>query len=86
MCVCVTGRPAPVITYLVPAAGGSVLLAWDFSHYSEVKEGILGFVVQWQQSPVRLEWKRLGKDCNFTLLQGKKDFFPKSSTIDLNNI
>nr|QFO86705.1 IL-23R [Ctenopharyngodon idella] len=65
-----TGRPAPVITYLVPAAGGSVLLAWDFSHYSEVKGGILGFVVQWQQSPVRLEWKRLGKDCNFTLLQG----------------
>ncbi|XP_067229666.1 interleukin-23 receptor isoform X1 [Chanodichthys erythropterus] len=65
-----TGRPAPVITYLVPAAGGSVLLAWDFSHYSEVEEGILGFVVQWQQSPVRLEWKRLGKDCNFTLLQG----------------
>lgn len=59
-----------MITYSVPAAGGSVLLAWDMSH--EEMEGILGFVVQWQQSPVQLEWKRLGKDYNFTLLQGKK--------------
>ncbi|CAM4625642.1 unnamed protein product [Leuciscus chuanchicus] len=63
-----TDKPAPMITYSVPAAGGSVLLAWDMSH--EEVEGILGFVVQWQQSPVHLEWKRLGKDYNFTLLQG----------------
>ncbi|XP_073707243.1 interleukin-23 receptor [Garra rufa] len=68
-----TGKPAPMITHLVPAAGGSVLLAWDVSHYSEEVKGILGFVVQWHQSPVHLEWKRLGKDCNFTFLQGMRD-------------
>ncbi|XP_016346943.1 interleukin-23 receptor-like isoform X2 [Sinocyclocheilus anshuiensis] len=64
-----TGKPAPMITHLVPAAGGSVLLAWDVSHYSEEAKGILGFVVQWQQSPVHIEWKRLGKDYNITFLQ-----------------
>uniref|UniRef100_A0A671LGY9 Interleukin-23 receptor-like n=1 Tax=Sinocyclocheilus anshuiensis TaxID=1608454 RepID=A0A671LGY9_9TELE len=67
-----TGKPAPMITHLVPAAGGSVLLAWDVSHYSEEMEGILGFVVQWQQSTMHLEWKRLGKDYNFTFLQGMR--------------
>ncbi|KAF4112281.1 hypothetical protein G5714_007076 [Onychostoma macrolepis] len=67
-----TGKPAPMITNLVPAAGGSVLLAWDVSHYSEEVEGILGFVVQWQQSTMHLEWKRLGKDYNFTFLQGMR--------------
>uniref|UniRef100_A0A8C1G0G4 Interleukin 23 receptor n=1 Tax=Cyprinus carpio TaxID=7962 RepID=A0A8C1G0G4_CYPCA len=66
-----TGKPAPKVTNLVPAAGGSVLLSWDVSHYSEEVEGILGFVVQWQQSTMHLEWKRLGKDYNFTFLQGK---------------
>ncbi|KAK7144841.1 hypothetical protein R3I94_011053 [Phoxinus phoxinus] len=65
-----TDKPAPMITYSVPAAGGSVLLSWDMSHYIEEVGGILGFVVQWQQSPVHLEWRRLGKDYNFTLLQG----------------
>jgi len=45
------------------------------SHYIEQVEGILGFVVQWQHSPGHLEWKRLGKDYNFTLLQGKKYIF-----------
>lgn len=64
-----------MITYSVPAAGGSVLLAWDLSHYIEEVEGILGFIVQWQQSPVHLEWKRLGKDYDFTLIQGKNIFF-----------
>ncbi|XP_077054646.1 interleukin-23 receptor isoform X2 [Siphateles boraxobius] len=63
-------KPAPMITYSVPAAGGSVLLAWNMSYYTEEVEGILGFVVQWQQTPAHLEWKRLGKDYNFTLLQG----------------
>uniref|UniRef100_A0A671T0G3 Interleukin-23 receptor-like n=1 Tax=Sinocyclocheilus anshuiensis TaxID=1608454 RepID=A0A671T0G3_9TELE len=67
-----TGKPAPMITHLVPAAGGSVLLAWDVSHYSEEAKGILGFVVQWQQSPVHIEWKRLGKDYNITFLQGMR--------------
>lgn len=72
-----------MITHLVPAAGGSVLLAWDVSHYSEEEvEGILGFVVQWQQSTMHLEWKRLGKDYNLTFIQGKS--FSKSSAIDLN--
>jgi len=52
-----------------------VLLAWNMSHYIEQVEGILGFVVQWQHSPGHLEWKRLGKDYNFTLLQGKKYIF-----------
>uniref|UniRef100_A0A9J7X229 Interleukin 23 receptor n=1 Tax=Cyprinus carpio carpio TaxID=630221 RepID=A0A9J7X229_CYPCA len=65
-----TGKPAPMITHLVPAAGGSVRLAWDVSQYSEELKGILGFVVQWQQSPVHLEWKRLGKKYNFTFLKG----------------
>uniref|UniRef100_A0A673IVX1 Interleukin 23 receptor n=1 Tax=Sinocyclocheilus rhinocerous TaxID=307959 RepID=A0A673IVX1_9TELE len=67
-----TGKPAPMITHLVPAAGGSMLLAWDVSHYSEEAKGILGFVVQWQQSPVHLEWKRLGKYYNITFLQGMR--------------
>uniref|UniRef100_A0A9J7YMZ0 Interleukin 23 receptor n=1 Tax=Cyprinus carpio carpio TaxID=630221 RepID=A0A9J7YMZ0_CYPCA len=67
-----TGKPAPKVTNLVPAAGGSVLLSWDVSHYSEEVEGILGFVVQWQQSTMHLEWKRLGKDYNFTFLQGMR--------------
>uniref|UniRef100_A0A672MXE7 Interleukin 23 receptor n=1 Tax=Sinocyclocheilus grahami TaxID=75366 RepID=A0A672MXE7_SINGR len=67
-----TGKPAPMITHLVPAAGGSMLLAWDVSHYSEEAKGILGFVVQWQQSPVHLEWRRLGKDYNITFLQGMR--------------
>lgn len=72
-----------MITHLVPAAGGSVLLAWAVSHYSEEEvEGILGFVVQWQQSTMHLEWKRLGKDYNLTFIQGKS--FSKSSAIDLN--
>lgn len=71
LCACVTGKPAPKVTNLVPAAGGSVLLSWDVSHYSEEVEGILGFVVQWQQSTMHLQWKRLGKDYNFTFLQGK---------------
>ncbi len=71
-----------MMTHLVPAAGGSVLLAWDVSHYSEEEvRGILGFVVQWQQSTI--EWKRLGKDYNITFLQGKS--FSKSSAIDLNS-
>ncbi|KAK2889270.1 hypothetical protein Q8A67_014645 [Cirrhinus molitorella] len=63
-----TGKPAPMVTHLVPAEG-SVLLAWDMPHYSEEVKGILGFVVQWQQSPVHLQWMRLGKgkDYNFTL-------------------
>ncbi|XP_067315992.1 interleukin-23 receptor isoform X2 [Pseudorasbora parva] len=69
-----TGKPAPMIRYLVPAAGGSVLLSWDLSHYTEEVEDILGFVIQWQQSLVHLEWKnewkRLGKDYNFTWLHG----------------
>lgn len=69
--MCVPGKPAPMITHLVPAAGGSVRLAWDVSQYSEELKGILGFVVQWQQSPVHLEWKRLGKKYNFTFLKGK---------------
>ncbi|XP_052455674.1 interleukin-12 receptor subunit beta-2-like [Carassius gibelio] len=67
-----TGKPAPMITHLGPAAGGSVLLAWDVSQYSEELKGILGFVVQWQQSPVTLEWKRLGKDYNCTFLEGMR--------------
>ncbi|KAI2663627.1 Interleukin-12 receptor subunit beta-2 [Labeo rohita] len=68
-----THKPAPMITHLVPAAEGSMLLAWDVSHYSEKVKGILGFVVQWQQSPMHLQWKRLEKDSNFTFLQGMQD-------------
>lgn len=82
LCICITDKPAPMITHLVPAAEGSMLLAWDVSHYSEKVKGILGFVVQWQQSPMHLQWKRLEKDSNFTFLQGKS--FPKSSFINLN--
>ncbi|XP_043098683.1 interleukin-23 receptor isoform X2 [Puntigrus tetrazona] len=65
-----TGNPGPVVTRLAPAAGGSVLLAWEVSHYSDKVNGILGFVVQWQLSTMNLEWKRLGKNVHFTFLQG----------------
>ncbi|XP_056315064.1 interleukin-23 receptor [Danio aesculapii] len=66
-----TGKAAPVITYLVPAASGSLSLSWNVSHYTEYEQKcILGFVVQWQFSPEHLEWKRFGKDCTFTSLQG----------------
>ncbi|XP_051987117.1 interleukin-23 receptor isoform X1 [Xyrauchen texanus] len=66
-----TGK-APIITYLTPAAGVSMYLAWDLPYYSEAVKGVLGFVVQWQQSPVHLQWKRLGKDYNSTFLKGFK--------------
>lgn len=47
-------------------------LDWDVSHYREGGERIMGFVVEWQQSPVYLQWKRFAKDCNYTFLEGKK--------------
>ncbi|XP_051568863.1 uncharacterized protein LOC127449464 isoform X2 [Myxocyprinus asiaticus] len=46
------GKPAPIITCLTPEAGNSVYLAWDLPYYNEALIGVLGFVVQWQQSPV----------------------------------
>lgn len=64
-----TGKPGPIITYLGRAPGGSVRLDWDLSHYREDVERIMGFVVQWQQSPEHLQWKRLAKDCSYTFLE-----------------
>ncbi|NP_001106978.1 interleukin-23 receptor [Danio rerio] len=66
-----TGKAAPVITNVIPAASGILTLSWNVSHYTEEEQkGILGFVVQWQFNPQHLEWKRFGKDCTFTSLQG----------------
>lgn len=70
--MCITGKPAPIITYLVPAQGGSVRLEWDLSHYMKDVKRIISLVVQWQQSPVRIQWKRLAKDCNYTFLEGNR--------------
>nr|XP_055070217.1 interleukin-23 receptor [Misgurnus anguillicaudatus] len=68
-----TGKPAPIITHLSPAPGGAMRLGWDLSHYREGLERIMGIVIQWQQSPMALQWKRLGKDYNNTFLEGMQD-------------
>ncbi|XP_056605694.1 interleukin-23 receptor isoform X1 [Triplophysa dalaica] len=65
-----TGKPAPIVTYLAPAPGGSVRLDWDVTHYREGVERIMGYVVQWHKSPVHLQWKRLTGNSSYTYLEG----------------
>ncbi|XP_026854664.2 interleukin-23 receptor isoform X2 [Electrophorus electricus] len=66
-----TGRPAPMI-YLSRAAGGRILLDWNTSHpsYSNTSEEMLGFVVQWECSKLKVQWKRIRRDQNSTFIDG----------------
>uniref|UniRef100_A0A4W4ERZ7 Fibronectin type-III domain-containing protein n=1 Tax=Electrophorus electricus TaxID=8005 RepID=A0A4W4ERZ7_ELEEL len=68
-----TGRPAPMI-YLSRAAGGRILLDWNTSHpsYSNTSEEMLGFVVQWECSKLKVQWKRIRRDQNSTFIDGKR--------------
>lgn len=74
--MCFTGKPAPIVTYLAPAPGGSVRLDWDVSHYRDGVGRIMGFVVQWHKSPVHLQWKRLAENSSYTFLEGKTFSIP----------
>ncbi|XP_076870917.1 interleukin-23 receptor isoform X2 [Brachyhypopomus gauderio] len=66
-----TGRPAPMI-YLSKPAEGRIPLAWSASppSHTNTSEEMLGFVVQWQCSPLKVQWKKIRRDQNSTFIEG----------------
>ncbi|XP_060723497.1 interleukin-23 receptor isoform X2 [Tachysurus vachellii] len=61
-----SGIPTPEIKSS-HAAGGGINLTWDFS--SRTSEKMLGFVVQWQCNPLKVQWKRIEKNYNSVYIQ-----------------
>lgn len=65
------GIPTPSI-YSSHAAEGGINLAWDSPPFSDrTSERVLGFVVQWQCTLLRVQWKRIGKNSNSVYIHGK---------------
>ncbi|XP_053492572.1 interleukin-23 receptor isoform X1 [Ictalurus furcatus] len=61
---CSAGIPSPEIKSS-HAAGGGINLVWDSPHFSDkTSEQMLGFVVQWQCTPLQVQWKRNEKSYN----------------------
>ncbi|XP_058257877.1 interleukin-23 receptor isoform X2 [Hemibagrus wyckioides] len=64
-----SGIPAPEIISS-HAAGGGIDLKWDSSHFSaRTSEKMLGFLVQWQCTPLQVQWKRSVRNSNSVYIQ-----------------
>ncbi|MCI4375623.1 hypothetical protein PGIGA_G00111830 [Pangasianodon gigas] len=66
---CSAGIPSPEINSS-HAAGGGINLVWDSPHFPDrTSEQMLGFVVQWQCTPLQVQWKRNEKNYNSVYIQ-----------------